>query len=103
MTYPHVSYLGPAYPDKSGPTALRELQSRFSDGIEVRLLWCERDGRVWVAVTDTSTDQALLVPVRDGERALDVFQHPYAYAASRRADTGATERPIESDVSTSSR
>jgi hypothetical protein len=56
-----------------------------------------------VAVTDTRTDEAFRVPVHDGERALDVFQHPHAYATSQRADAGATEQPIESDVSTSSR
>jgi hypothetical protein len=99
MTYPHVEYLGPAHPDGSGLTTMRELESRLSDGIQVRLLWCERDGRVWVAVTDTKTGEALSVPVRDGERPLDVFHHPYAYAASQGADTGPTSRPPDSDIS----
>ena len=61
----------------------RELDSRTSDGIEVRLLWSEHDGRVLVAVNDSKTGDAFSVEVRDGERALDVFHHPYAYAASR--------------------
>jgi hypothetical protein len=61
----------------------RELDSRTSDGIEVRLLWSEHDGRVLVAVNDSKTGDAFSVEVREGERALDVFHHPYAYAASR--------------------
>ena len=59
----------------------RELDRRTSDGIEVRLLWNQTDGQVTVAVTDTKTGQAFDLAVREGERALDVFQHPYAYAA----------------------
>lgn len=35
-----------------------------------------------VAVTDTKTGDAFELPVREGERALDVFHHPYAYAAA---------------------
>jgi hypothetical protein len=31
------------------------------------------------------TGDAFSVEVRDDERALDVFHHPYAYAATRRA------------------
>ena len=59
----------------------RELDGRTADGIEVRLLWCQNDGRVTVAVTDTKTGEAFELPVREGERALEVFHHPYAYAA----------------------
>jgi len=36
---------------------------------------------VTVAVTDTKTGEAFELPVRDGESALEVFHHPYAYAA----------------------
>ena len=60
---------------------MRELDSRFSDGILVRLLWDEEDGRVAVAVEDTKIRERFVVDVRDGENALDVFKHPYAYAA----------------------
>ena len=59
----------------------RELDMRTGDGIDVRLLWCQNDGRVTVAVTDTKTGEAFDVPVREGERALEVFHHPYAYPA----------------------
>ncbi len=30
----------------------RELDRRMSDGIEVRLLWCQNDGHVTVTVTE---------------------------------------------------
>ena len=99
MIYPNVEYLGPAHPDGSVATTMRELQSRVNDGIHVGLLWCQRDGRVWVAVTDTKTDESFWLPVRDGESALDVFHHPYAYAALHDVDTGATSRPVDSEIS----
>jgi hypothetical protein len=64
----------------------RELDSRISDGIHVRLLWHPEDSRVSVTVEDTKTGEAFALPVHNGERALDVFHHPYAYAASRHQD-----------------
>jgi hypothetical protein len=77
---------------------MRELHSRDNNGIQVDLLWCERDSRVLVSVTDTKTGAAFSLPVRDGERALDVFHHPYAYAASHGVDTGATSASVDSDT-----
>ena len=62
-------------------TLIRELDSRVSDGIEVRLLWREQDDRVLVAVRDGRTGEAFSLEVADDQRALDVFHHPYAYAA----------------------
>jgi hypothetical protein len=59
---------------------MRELDHRTSDGIDVRLLWNQHDGRVVVQVADTKTDESFTVEVRDGENALKVFHHPYAYA-----------------------
>ena len=64
----------------------RELDSRFSDGIDVRLLWDSEDGRVLVAVSDTKTGDAFELNVSDRARALEVFHHPYAYAGSVGAD-----------------
>ena len=63
------------------PTSMRELHSRVNVGVHIRLLWCENDGRLAVAVTDTSTCEAFSIEIRDGEDALDVFNHPFAYAA----------------------
>lgn len=59
---------------------MRELDHRTGDGLDVRLLWCERDGRVHVAVTDAKTGAAFTVEVREGENPLNVFHHPFAYA-----------------------
>jgi hypothetical protein len=69
------------------PHLIRELDTRESDGIEVRMLWRAHDDRVLVAVNDARTGEAFSVAVRAGERALDVFHHPYAYAAARGIDT----------------
>jgi hypothetical protein len=57
----------------------RELDRRTGDGIEVQVLWPQNDGRVPVAVTDTEAE-AFELPVREGERTLEVFHHPFAYA-----------------------
>ena len=67
------------------PTSTRELDCRHNDGIDVRLLWREHDNRVFVAVHDTKTGEMFCLKVRDGERPLDVFHHPYAYAAPSRS------------------
>ena len=66
-----------------------ELDSRTNDGIQVRLLWCEHTGRVWVSVLDTKTGDSFRLEVRDHERPLDVFHHPYAYAAHHSIETRA--------------
>ena len=62
---------------------MRELDHRSSDGIDVRLLWCERDGRVLVAVNDAKTGEAFTVEVREGENPMQVFKHPFAYSDRR--------------------
>jgi hypothetical protein len=77
------------------PETTRELDSRVSDGIEVRLLWAEHDGGLTVAVTDSRTGEAFCVAVRDGENPTDVFHHPFAYAASHGVKTGAMPRLVE--------
>jgi hypothetical protein len=58
-----------------------ELDSRTSEGIEVRLLWHGAENRVTVTAFDARSGELLEIAVRDHERALDVFHHPYAYAA----------------------
>jgi hypothetical protein len=64
-------------------TSVRELDSRFTDGIQVKLLWCEYDGRLWVTVVDTKFRDAFCVEVRKHDRPLEVFHHPFAYASYR--------------------
>ena len=60
-----------------------ELDFRAGDGIEVTRLWAKAIGRVWVAFRNHASGDELEVEVRDSESPLDVFRHPYAYAASR--------------------
>ena len=67
--------------------SMRELYSRITDGIHVRLMWCERHNRVAVAVDDTKTGDAFAVEVRPGDSALDAFHHPFSYAAWRGVET----------------
>ena len=62
-------------------TSLRELHHRENNGINVRMLWSECDNRVFVAVDDQMTGEAFSVEVPPGERAMKVFQHPYAFAS----------------------
>jgi hypothetical protein len=92
MVYPLVQYVGPAYPTQTEVTQsprARELDSRTSDGIHVRLLWHPEDDQVSVAVNDTKTGEAFELPIHEGEPALDAFHHPYAYAAMRAQGTAA--------------
>ncbi len=58
-----------------------ELESRTTDGIEVRLLWHPAEDRVTVTAFDARTGESFEIAVGGHERALDVFHHPYAYAA----------------------
>jgi hypothetical protein len=62
-------------------TVLRELDHRRTDGIDVWLLWREDDGQVVVSVADGKTGDRFTIEVRDDDKPLDVFHHPYAYAA----------------------
>ena len=60
---------------------LRELAYRVSDGVEVSLVWNQPEDRLLVMVVDVRTRSWFNVPARR-ENALDVFNHPFAYAAS---------------------
>ena len=62
----------------AGHPELRELDHRRGDGFDVKLLWSARSGKVFVAVEDARTDEAFRIAV-DPDRALDAFNHPYAY------------------------
>jgi hypothetical protein len=60
-----------------------ELSSRSANGIDVALLWRQRDDTAVVIVVDHRTGEELALDVHDGDNALDIFHHPYAYAATR--------------------
>ena len=59
-----------------------ELDSRTQDGFQVSLLWQPGTDVVVVEVDDERAGQRFQLVV-DGEEALDVFRHPFAYAAYR--------------------
>ena len=63
---------------------LRELDRRSGGGIDVRLLWNSRTGRLYVVVVDAQRDDDFRVAVAAGD-ALEAFHHPYAYRRSRPA------------------
>jgi hypothetical protein len=58
----------------------RELAHRSNAGIDVTLLWNEQTDELLVTAFDSTTGELLELPTAR-ERALDVFHHPYAYAA----------------------
>jgi len=59
----------------------RGLAQRSTDGIEVTLSWESLCDSVAVEVRDAPSDEAFEITV-PGDRALDAFHHPFAYAAS---------------------
>ena len=66
-------------------TTLRELAHRRNDGLDIRLLWDSESDQVTVSLHDAKTGEGFEVAVGPDERALDVFHHPFAYAAFRDA------------------
>jgi hypothetical protein len=69
--------------DSKHLSSTRELAHRVSNGVEVALLWHPTTERVSVTVLDTHTGLSFELVLEAGDRALDVFEHPYAYAAHR--------------------
>jgi len=66
-------------------TIIRELAYRRNDGLDIRLLWDSASDRVTVSLHDGKTGEGFELEVGPDERALDVFHHPFAYAAFRDA------------------
>jgi len=65
--------------------AIRELDHRHRDGIDVRLLWNSRTNQVSVIVEDESLGETLVFDV-PGPDALEAFAHPHAYSQLGRFD-----------------
>jgi hypothetical protein len=59
---------------------LTELDHRSADGIEVSLLWSRLTNQLMVAVADSRSGESFEVQA-PADKALDVFRHPFAYAA----------------------
>ena len=65
----------------TGTDLPQELAHRSANGIEVSLLWSRPTGALSVFVADGRSGETLRIDAR-GDNALDVFHHPYAYAAA---------------------
>jgi hypothetical protein len=76
-------------PDRTAVSAenfgndISELSSRSENGIDVALLWRRCDNSAIVVVVDRKTGDAFFLDVDENDNALDMFHHPYAYAAHR--------------------
>jgi hypothetical protein len=77
------------------PTDTRELDHRSADGVEVALLWHASADFLSVVVSDARAGKAFELVLDDHESPLDVFRHPYAYAAQRGLQLGAFSRDGE--------
>ena len=68
----------------------KELVSRHSGTTEVALLWSKRTHRAAVAVLDEATGDYFELPIGERDDPLELFNHPFAYAASRGLATAST-------------
>jgi hypothetical protein len=59
--------------------ARRELAHRRAGDLDVRLMWSPADDSVTVEIHDRGLQTRFVVDV-DGRPALEVFNHPFAYA-----------------------
>lgn len=80
----------------SGTADRVELARRDGSDVSVSLLWNRGTGELAVSVQETDGDHFELT-LASNERPLDVFYHPYAYAAVRtfREDVGSPVRAID--------
>lgn len=61
----------------------KELVLRRSGTCEVALFWSLRTHRAAVKLEDDATGLTFELPLSESGDPLDVFDHPYAYAAAR--------------------
>jgi hypothetical protein len=59
-----------------------ELAQRAGDGIVVSLMWSRADNVLRVAIANTQTGEEFELDAHP-ENVLDIYYHPYAYAAHR--------------------
>jgi hypothetical protein len=88
---PSVSLEEIDLPELSPSLSVKELHQRENDGLNVRLLWDEQTNDVWVDVVDAKAGGAFIVPVNKGESPMEVFHHPFAYAAGSLAVAASQE------------
>jgi hypothetical protein len=61
---------------------MTELAHRSNNGLDVALLWSRSTGNLFVEVEDIRTGESFTLDA-PRHRALDVYNHPFAYAAPR--------------------
>jgi hypothetical protein len=61
---------------------IRELAHRRSNGLDVKLSWLAGTELTIVSVEDNNTGSSFEVSVQPGQKPLDVFHHPFAYAVA---------------------
>ena len=66
----------------------RELAFRSNDGMDVALLWHTANDLLSVVVADSRTDERFELVLDHDDPAMDVFHHPFAYAARRGLELG---------------
>ena len=71
----------------------KELAQRETDGIAVSLLWDTETDRLTVSVQDWRTGEAFELTAQAHE-AMDVFHHPFAYAARGGIEVAALEDAV---------
>ena len=59
------------------------LASRHSGTTEIALLWSKRKHRAAIAVDDEATGEHFELEILPEDDALDLYNHPYPYAAFR--------------------
>ena len=70
-----------------------ELAVRDQNGVAVTLFWLRGTDVTVVSVLDKRNGEGFELVLEAADRALDVFHHPYAYAAARGlATAGSTRR-----------
>jgi hypothetical protein len=75
-----------------------ELAAREESGTSVTLLWARGTNVLAVSVVDHRNGDAFELVLETDDRPLDVFYHPYAYAAARGLDFPSTVRVQEEMV-----
>jgi hypothetical protein len=60
-----------------------DLAERHSRDLDVFLMWGRRSGRLWVLVTHRASGRTARITATSSN-ALDVFNHPFAYAEGGR-------------------
>ena len=67
----------------SGAPSVVDLAERHSQDLDVFLMWGSRTGQLWVRVTHRSSGSTARIEA-SAANALDVFNHPFAYARGDR-------------------